>query len=96
MEINWIKVLGIVLTPIIAFLVGVTYGGLVRIITARIQNRYGPPPTQNLIDIIKLYSKKTNIHHGVMQHLGPVFAITASVTTLYFIPIIKGSEIFTN
>ena len=96
MEINWLKILGIILTPIIAFLVGVTYGGLTRNITARVQNRFGPPVTQNIIDIIKLYSKKTNIHHGVMQHLGPVFAITASVTTLFFIPIIKGSALFAN
>ncbi len=96
MEINWLKILGIIFTPVIAFIVGVTYGGLTRIITARIQNRYGPPVTQNLLDIIKLYGKKTNIHHGVMQHLGPVFAITASVTTLYFIPVIKNSQVFTN
>ncbi len=96
MEINWLKVLGILFTPVIAFIVGVTYGGLTRIITARIQNRYGPPVTQNLLDIIKLYSKESNIHHGIMQHLGPVFAITASVTTLYFIPVIKDSAVFTN
>lgn len=91
-----LKILGIILTPVIAFLVGVTYGGLTRKITARIQNRVGPPYIQNLIDIIKLYSKKTAINHGVMQHLGPVFAITASVTTLYFVPVIRESEIFTN
>jgi len=96
MEINWIKILGIIITPIIAFIVGVTYGGLTRNITARVQNRFGPPVTQNMIDIIKLYAKKTNIHHGVMQHLAPVFAITASVTTLFFIPIIKGSFLFAN
>ncbi len=96
MEINWLKVLGVIFTPIIAFLVGVTYGALDRIITARVQNRYGPPVTQNFLDIVKLYSKKTNIHHGVMQHLGPVFAITASVTTLYFVPLINKSAVFTN
>lgn len=96
MEINWLKVLGIVITPIIAFLVGVTYGGIVRNITARVQNRFGPPPTQNLWDIIKLYSKKTTINHGVMQHLAPVFAITASITTLYFIPVLRDSKIFVN
>ncbi len=96
MNINWLSVLGIITTPIIAFIVGVTYGGLTRRITARIQNRYGPPSSQNLLDIIKLYSKETSIQHGVMQHLGPVFAITASITTLYFIPVIKNSVVFTN
>ncbi|NOX16848.1 MAG: NADH-quinone oxidoreductase subunit H [Chlorobi bacterium] len=96
MEINWSSVIGIVATPVIAFIVGVLYGGAVRKITARVQNRYGPPITQNLFDIIKLYSKKTAIQHGVMQHLGPVFAITASVTSLYFIPVIKDSPYFQN
>lgn len=96
MEINWSSVIGIVATPVIAFIVGVLYGGAVRKITARVQNRFGPPITQNLFDIIKLYSKKTAIHHGVMQHLGPVFAITASVTSLYFIPVIKDSPYFQN
>ncbi len=96
MDINWLKVLGLIITPIIAFVVGVTYGGLVRNITARIQNRFGPPVYQNFWDIIKLYSKKTSIHHGWMQHLGPVFAITASITSLYFIPVLRDSELFSN
>ncbi len=96
MDINWLKVLGLIITPIIAFFVGVTYGGLVRNITARIQNRFGPPVYQNFWDIIKLYSKKTSIHHGWMQHLGPVFAITASITSLYFIPVLRDSVLFSN
>ncbi len=94
MDINWIKITGFVLTPIIAFVVGVTYGGLVRNITARIQNRFGPPLWQNFFDIIKLYSKTTAINHGWMQHLGPAFAITASVTSLFFIPVLRDSEMF--
>ena len=96
MDINWIKVLGLILTPIIAFVVGVTYGGIVRNITARIQNRFGPPVNQNFWDIIKLYSKRTNINHGWMQHLAPVFAVTASITSLYFIPVLRDSELFSN
>ncbi len=94
MEINWIKIAGFVLSPMIAFVVGVTYGGLVRNITARIQNRFGPPLWQNIFDIIKLYSKTTAINHGWMQHLGPAFALTASVTSLFFIPILRDSEMF--
>ncbi len=94
MDINWIKITGFILTPIIAFVVGVTYGGLVRNITARIQNRFGPPPWQNLLDIIKLYSKSSAINHGWMQHLGPAFALTASITSLFFIPILRDSEMF--
>jgi len=94
MDINWIKITGFILTPIIAFIVGVTYGGIVRNITARIQNRFGPPPWQNLLDIIKLYSKSSAINHGWMQHLGPAFALTASITSLFFIPVLRDSEMF--
>lgn len=96
MDSTTIKILGFILTPIVAFIVGVLYGGIVRKITARIQNRVGPPIWQNLLDITKLYSKRTAVHHGVMQHLGPVFAITASVTSLFFIPVLKDSALFTN
>ncbi len=96
MEINWLKILGLIITPIIAFFTGALYGGSARNVTARIQNRFGPPIFQNLYDILKLYSKSSSIHHGVMQHLGPVWAITASTTTLLFIPIIRDSELFVN
>jgi len=96
MEINWIKIIGLIITPIIAFFTGTLYGGSARNITARIQNRYGPPIWQNLFDIMKLYSKSSTIHHGVMQHLGAVWAITASTTTLLFIPILRDSELFVN
>jgi len=90
------KILGFVITPLVAFAVGVTYGGIVRKITARIQNRVGPPIYQNLLDITKLYSKKTAVNHGVMQHLGPVFAITASVTSLFFVPVLRDSSFWFN
>jgi len=86
----WISILGFLATVVLAFTVGVFYGGFVRKITARIQNRVGPPVYQNFFDIIKLYSKKTAVHHGWMQHLGPAFAITASVTSLMFIPVLNG------
>jgi NADH-quinone oxidoreductase subunit H len=87
----WITIVGFLVTVLLAFVVGVFYGGFVRKITARIQNRVGPPVYQNFLDIVKLYSKKTAINHGWMQHLGPAFAITASVTSLMFIPILNGT-----
>ncbi|RLD40261.1 MAG: NADH-quinone oxidoreductase subunit H [Bacteroidetes bacterium] len=86
----WISILGFLATVALAFVVGVLYGGLVRKVTARIQNRVGPPFYQNFFDIVKLYSKTTAINHGWMQHLGPALAITASVTSLMFIPILNG------
>ncbi len=90
----WITILGFLATVFLAFVVGVFYGGFVRKITARVQNRVGPPVYQNFLDIVKLYSKRTAINHGWMQHLGPAFAITASVTSLMFIPILNGTGWF--
>ncbi len=86
----WISILGFLATVVLAFTVGVFYGGIVRKITARVQNRVGPPFYQNFFDIFKLYSKETAVNHGWMQHLGPALAITASVTSLMFIPILNG------
>ncbi len=91
-----IKIGGFFASAIIAFIVGFMFGGFRRLLTARVQNRYGPPFYQNLIDIIKLQSKETNINHGIMQHMGPMFAITASVTTLLFIPILRDNNFFPN
>ncbi len=91
-----IKILGAVATIIIAFVVGMLYGGLNRKVTARVQNRVGPPFWQNYLDAFKLVSKKTSIHHGVMQHLGPAFLMVSSIGTLLFIPILKGNNWFPN
>jgi NADH-quinone oxidoreductase subunit H len=85
-----------IVTTILAFVVGMFYGGSVRKITARVQNRIGPPIYQNFIDVIKLWSKKSNIHHGLMQHLAPLWQIATSITALMFIPILVGSDFFTN
>ncbi len=84
-------------TTLLAFVVGMFYMGLNRKITARIQNRVGPPVYQNFIDVLKLWSKKSNITHGVMQHIAPLWLIATSITSLMFIPILNnGSEFFTN
>ena len=80
---------GAAATMLLAFVVGATYGGLVRKIIARTQNRVGPPWYQNFVDISKLYMKDTAVHHGVTQHIGPAFAITASVTVLMFVPVLS-------
>ncbi len=61
--------------------------GLGRKISARVQRRFGPPAYQNYIDVLKLFTKKTNISHGVMYDLGPSFLLTGSIGTLLLIPI---------
>jgi NADH-quinone oxidoreductase subunit H len=90
------KIFGAVLTTILAFVVGMFYGGFRRKIIARIQNRVGPPVYQNFLDVLKLLSKKTAVHHGIMQQLAPLWLITMSVVTLMFIPVLKDGLFFTN
>ena len=93
MEDLGIKILGALLTVITAFAVGMTYGGITRKLTARVQNRVGPPIWQNFIDLLKLQSKKTNIYHGLMGHLAPVWIIISAGTVLMFIPVLHpGTE----
>ena len=90
------NILGAVTTFLLAFTVGMTYGGLRRKIVARVQNRYGPPFYQNFIDAFKLYSKSTAIHHGAMHFLGPAFIMVSSVVSLMFIPVLTNNQWFPN
>ena len=96
MEVVLMNILGAVVTFLLAFVVGMTYGGLNRKITARIQNRKGPPFYQNFIDAFKLASKKSAIHHGAMHHLGPAFLMVSSVVTLMIVPVLTHSQWFPN
>jgi NADH-quinone oxidoreductase subunit H len=91
-----LNILGAIATVILAFVVGMTYGGIVRKITARVQNRKGPPWYQNFIDAYKLYSKSTAIHHGWMHRMGPAFLMVSSVVTLMFIPVLNNGGWFEN
>jgi len=77
----------LVLTPILAFFIGIFLIGFKRKMVARIHRRYGPPLHQPLLDIIKLLAKKENISHGVMFDLGPVIALAASIMTVLFLPL---------
>jgi len=88
MEHILIKILGAIATFILAFIVGMTYGGLVRKITARVHNRIGPPFYQNFIDAFKLFFKKSAIHHGAMHFLGPAFLMVSSVVSLMIVPVL--------
>ncbi len=88
MEHILIKVLGAMATFILAFIVGMSYGGIVRKITARVHNRIGPPFYQNFIDAFKLYSKTSAIHHGAMHFLGPAFLMVSSIVSLMIVPVL--------
>ncbi len=90
------NVLGAIATFLVAFVVGMTYGGLNRKITARVQNRKGPPFYQNFIDAFKLASKKSAIHHGVMQHFGPAFVMVSSIMSLMIVPVLTNNQWYAN
>ncbi len=81
-QIGWI-----IFMPILVIIMGLLYLGAARKITARVHNRYGPPIYQNIIDVIKLFSKKRATNHGVMFSLGPIMAFSGLLISLMFIPI---------
>ncbi len=90
------KIFGAFITALLAFTVGMLFGGLRRKVIARAQNRVGPPVYQNFLDLLKLQSKTTNIAHGFMGHMAPVWIIIAAMTTLMFIPVLQGDLWFEN
>jgi len=78
---------------ILVIIMGLLYMGIARKVTARIQNRYGPPFYQAFLDVLKLFSKRETASHGVMHSLGPVIAFAGISTTLLFLPLGKGAPV---
>ncbi len=76
--------------------VGLLLQGLVRKIGARVGKRYGIRIYQPYIDLIKNYALRSNISHGIMFYLGPVFRLSGGLGVYLFTPIIFGSEYFAN
>ncbi|KUJ98571.1 MAG: Membrane-bound NADP+-reducing complex MBX, subunit MbxM (Dehydrogenase subunit) [Thermococcales archaeon 44_46] len=72
---------------IYATFVGFMFMGIIRIVTARIHRRVGPPIYQPILDTIKLLSKKSNITHGLIYDFGVIYALGATILALMFIPI---------
>ena len=75
---------------------GLLMGAIMRKISARVAGRHGIPFYQPWIDLIKLYTKRTAITHGVMFYLGPAFRLAGGVGMFLFIPLIYGSANFSN
>jgi len=71
-------------------------GAFVERIIAKAQGRIGIPYRQPFIHILKNFFKRTAISHGIMFFLGPVFRIAGGIGTLAFIPVLYGSEMFSN
>ena len=77
------------------FLLGVT----MRKIGARMAGRYGVPFRQPWINLLKNISTRTNITHGYMYYIGPVFRLTGGVGLFMFMPLIYSgtvNELWTN
>lgn len=86
MEHMVMKIVEIIVSPIIAFVIGMFFLGLSRKIMARIHWRYGPPLTQPLIDIIKLFNQRS-ASHGAMFNLGIILSLGGSIAVILFIPV---------
>jgi len=84
------------LTITIVVIYGMFLTAFIQKIGARVGRRYGIPIWQNYADLIKNYSLRSSITHGVMFYLGPVFRLTGGVGLLLFIPVIYGSYMFSN
>jgi len=80
-------ILELMLMPLVAFIVGLAMVLMMRRIAARIQRRVGPPLMQPLYDIIKLYSKQTQISHGIMHDIGIVMAVGGYIAAETLLPV---------
>jgi len=75
---------------------GLLINGVIRRIYARVGRRIGVPVYQMYIDLFKSWGLRTNIRHGTMFYLGPVFRFTGGVGLFLFMPAVYGVALFTN
>ena len=71
----------------LGFSVGMLFNGIARRVSARIQNRVGPPVYQGFMDVFKLFAKKTNITHGWIFDLAALFSVAGIALAFLFLPI---------
>jgi NADH-quinone oxidoreductase subunit H len=96
MEFDWMKIPYALLTLFIVVNYGFLLNAFIAKISARVGRRYGIPIYQYYIDLIKNYSLRSSITHGVMFYLAPVFRLSGGVGLLLFVPTIYGSYMFSN
>jgi NADH-quinone oxidoreductase subunit H len=84
------------LTLLIVTTYGLLVGASIERIIAKVQGRIGIPYSQPFINIAKTFFKRTAVSHGIMFYLGPVFRLAGGIGTLAFIPVLYGSETFSN
>lgn len=96
MEFSIDKILYALLTIFIVLNYGLVVQGIMPKIAARVGGRYGIRWYQPYIDIVKNHAKRSQVTHGIMFFLGPVFRLTGGIGLLMFMPVIFGSPIFGN
>jgi len=96
MPFEWIQIPYALLTLFIVVNYGFLLNAFIAKIGARVGRRRGIPIWQNYADLIKNYSLRSSITHGVMYYLGPVFRLSGGVGLLLFVPTIYGSAMFAN
>lgn len=96
MDFDWWKIPYALLTLFIIFNFGMLLNAFFQKIGARVGRRHGIPIWQNYADLIKNYSLRSSITHGVMYYMGPVFRLSGGVGLILFVPTIYGSYIFSN
>ncbi len=80
----------------IVFNWGLIMSGIMRKIIARISKRIGIRIYQPYLNLIKNYAQRSQITHGVMFYLGPVFRLSGGIGIFLFMPMIYGSDIWNN
>jgi NADH-quinone oxidoreductase subunit H len=75
---------------------GMLMGSTMRRIGARVAGRYGIPWYQPWIDLTKLYSLRSQLTHGTMFYIGPVFRLMGGVGMFLFIPMVFGNAHWSN
>ena len=91
-----IKLLFTLLGLLIVWNWGMLMGVTMRKIVARMAGRHGIPFYQPWVDLVKLYTLRTSFTHGIMFYLGPVFRLGGGVGMFLFMPLIFGSDLFSN
>jgi len=75
---------------------GLLMSAAMRKLGARVAKRYGIRWFQPWVDLLKNYSLRSQNTHGVMFYLGPVFRLSGGVGLFLFMPMLFGSEHWSN
>jgi len=75
---------------------GLLMSSIMRKIGARVAKRYGIRWYQPWVDLVKNYAIRSQITHGIMFYLGPIFRISGGVGLFLFMPMIYGSQLWLN